>query len=284
MTDWDGSLDEPAQNEEPDVDEGGADSGTDEAGTQSEPALILGKFKDADALASAYKELERQFHERNQPAPIEPDEDEYDFSPSFASEEAQQLAQYAAQGAEYAKQAFEYADTNQGMFGLDATRVRNELFQMWSLQDPIGSQQYLIQSHLAQMREQMQQEFQPLQEQYRAQAIELAVGNAAKNLPGFAERADQVLEHINSIPGLTQAINENPQYRSPEVLEKLLEQALANVVFAEYKNQVNQQSTQTADNAREAPAKAKTTTRSTSAKPASNDVFAELFGEDAFAA
>lgn len=266
------------------------DSGADEApevvegDEESQPApLLLGKFKSADDLAKAYEELQREFHARNQQPQEEYEEDDSEpfWMPGYTTEEAQRLAEYALASPQNAQQAFQYAESHPGEFGVDHDRITNELFQLWQAQDPLGSQRFLIQGMMEQQRAALQAEFEPLQEQYSQQAIDLAVSSAASSLPGFDERAQKVLEHIQNTPGLVESINANPAYKSPQAMTGLLKQAYANVLLEEYMQQMqNQPNAEQADS--KPNTKPRTASRSTAAKPATDNVFDEVFGEGAF--
>lgn len=205
-------------------------SGTDEgATTEEQQALILGKFKDHDAVIEAYKNLEPEYTQtRQQLAELQRQVEEFQSQQAqpepaspfgYAAPAVEQLREYALQDPANAfVMSLQHADE----FGLQAQQVQSELFAHWMSVDPWSAQRYA-----AQYAQWEAQQNQPDADEpdYMAQwASEQMAGGAVawaqQHLYAFDTYKDQVNAWIDANPRIVEAIT--AQTPGPEGLTNLL--------------------------------------------------------------
>lgn len=204
----------------------------EEAEVQEDP-LILGKFKSADDLADAYKELERAFHERNSGGPSEQEEEEDDPEPLMRfdggiPETEDELIDWSAQDP---TRAALWAIENQNRIS-DETFA--EVYQNWWQDRPWEAAAFQREQDLMLMQQYMEQQIMPFQQQREQQMLEEANRALLQKVPDIEQYAEKVQAFIqeNDVSSLI-----TPEAMSnPDVLANGIDMIIGIIKWKEHQN------------------------------------------------
>lgn len=277
-----------------DDEESGADEPAEETEAPSEAPLLLGKFKDADALAEAYKSLEQQFHASRQPQPEPEEEADNDpfglWNPQLGNDDANQLAQLMMDEPQRAQEVVEWVTANPDQFGLHGVTIANQLYGIWQAQAPLDAQQWSLERLYARQQQEAEARYmervQPLEHSHMNQMAALAVHRATTGpdaLPRFSELQQNVMEQI-STPAMSQFFVDHPEYRAdPDKMFEVLTAAWEKVVADEYRSNARKAAVDSGQEPATPAKKPRTQARSTAAAPSSDDtVVRDLFPPGTF--
>lgn len=227
------------------------DSDTDQtlAGSyDADDELILGKFRSQEDLASAYQELERQFHERNQA--FEHQEPEYEPTPlgpapifGGAPQTEDDLVQWAATSPGNAAM---WVIENQHLVPQE---LANAVWQNWWEQAPWEASMYQMNNLVAQQEQQISQLYEPLMEQHQAQVLESAIDIVRGAVSDFDEYAPLVADFVNT-RDLRSFFPDNA-LDDPNALADGINAILGIIKWREYQDQAAQQAQYEAPEARQ---------------------------------
>lgn len=197
----------------------GVDTEAPETAPQSSPAedagadLILGKFKDQEALVEAYRNLEqantrtaqeaadlrRQFEEAQQ---AQQPQQEESWSPFGVvgpmGDELQQYALHDPRG------AFEWALQNQNQLGFNPMGTIDQLYGYWASVSPFQASMRLRELQDAWAQEQAPKEDapDPIASDYFERMASAAYDEAKRTLPEFAAYEPQIKQILSDDPAL----------------------------------------------------------------------------------
>lgn len=190
--------------------ESGADTPIGESQDEQPSELILGKFKTADDLAEAYRNLETQFTQNNQRLSdlemLLMEDDEEDVQPwgaTFGGEpqNEEQLIGWAERDPGAAAQ---WAIANSGRVPQETV---NGLWEHWFEQKPTEAMAWYTQQQAEQIRQQYEAELEALREQVTplrdAQTqnmFEGAMTSLESQIPDLSDYADKIEAYIENIP------------------------------------------------------------------------------------
>jgi hypothetical protein len=242
-------------NAEPDVVESGADTPSEEADqAEAVDELILGKFKSADDLAAAYRQLEQQFtltaqQKADLEALLEDDED-YQEQPAawgrpFANdpENEEQLVSWAESDPAAAAQ-WAIANANRV-----PSEVVNAVWEHWHERKPAEAMAWYTQQQTLQLQQQYEQRIAELQEQVAplrdAQTqtmFEGALESLEGQIPDLVDYSDKIQSYIESIPADQMHLAFFPQgMDTPEKVQEGIRSLYAIVRMREAPVQAQQQ-------------------------------------------
>lgn len=290
QTTWDGSLEEDEETTEPEAveavpeepDEGGTETDESDAEEPAEAPLIFGKYKDMDAAEKGHKELERQFHERQQQPEEEEAEDDDPYGlwgTALGNDEAQQLAQQLIDRPRDAEEIIEYVRENQHLFGPNGADVYQQMYALWNAQNPLAAQQWAVDQRWAEHEARIAEKFAPLQENHEHQMLTIAIHRADQEIPGFRDKWPAMQERLMR-PEAQSAIAKDPDYKgNPDKQFNLLLATAQIMAWEEYVQNQQLAAAASGGASTETPAtkgKPRTQQRSTAAAP-SSDASDDLF-------
>lgn len=193
-------------------------TGTGEAA--AEENLILGRFKDTDALVQAYqnlepeytqtrqqmRELERQLSELQAQSQQQPEE-EFLFDSPF-TQNPTNVEELEALASEHPDRAAIWAITNSAK--LDPNLVQ-ETINYWHTRNPAQATAYMLQTMMQQFVPQIQQQIAPVTTQHQESVVQRGVTAAEEMIgPSYPEYHERIIEAFEANPTLMPTDLQNP--------------------------------------------------------------------------